>query len=72
MDYALNTRIFGSMYTQWNNEDEQVLLNYRLQIIPKIGTDFYLIVNQLWDTSTGKVIPIQTVVLGKLIWRFVL
>lgn len=39
-DYAVSPNVFGSFFSQWNTEDEQVILNYRLQIIPKIGLIF--------------------------------
>jgi hypothetical protein len=71
-DYAVNPNIFGSFFSQWNTEDEQVILNYRLQIIPKIGADFFFIVNQVYDTSERKMDLQKTVVIGKLIWRIVL
>lgn len=72
IDYAINPNVFGSFLTQWNNADKEINLNYRLQIIPKIGTDFYLIVNQLYDTSDSRWKLTQTVIIGKLIWRLVL
>ncbi|MDO1449602.1 DUF5916 domain-containing protein [Rhodocytophaga aerolata] len=72
IEYAISPNVFGSFFTQWNNEDEEVILNYRLQIIPKIGADFFFIVNQLYDTSGKQWKLAQTVVIGKLIWRFAL
>lgn len=71
-DYAVSPNVFGSFFSQWNTEDDEVILNYRLQIIPKIGADFFFIVNQVYDTSTSKMDLQKTVVIGKLIWRIVL
>ena len=68
LEYAMGPNAFGSVYGQWNNANEQFLLNYRLRLIPKIGTDFYLILNQdyrAWELE-------RTTLLGKLIWRFIL
>lgn len=70
--YALSPNVFGSLFSQWNNGDREVILNYRLHIIPKIGTDFFFIVNQLYDTSGQKWKLAQTLIIGKLIWRLVL
>lgn len=70
--YAVTPNVFGSFFSQWNTEDEEVILNYRLQIIPKIGADFFFIVNQVYDTSARKMDLQKTVVIGKLIWRIVL
>lgn len=72
MNYALSPNVFGSFFTQWNNEDEEIILNYRLQLIPKIGADFYFIVNQVYSTVDDNIRLDKTVILGKLIWRFVL
>jgi Domain of unknown function (DUF5916) len=69
IEYAVNPNVFGSLFGQWNNSSHALNFNYRLQIIPKIGTDFYLIVNQLYDAQ-GSLKHMRTTVLGKLIWRF--
>lgn len=72
LEYALSPNVFGAFLTQWNNEDQEMNINYRLQLIPKVGTDFYFIVNQLLDTSAGRWKLSYTVVQGKLIWRLIL
>jgi hypothetical protein len=69
--YAINPNLFGSLLSQWNSSQNEFNLNFRLQFIPKIGTDFFLIVNQVYDTQTGALDPKRSTVLGKLIWRFV-
>lgn len=69
--YALHPNLFGSLLSQWNSAQNEFNLNFRLQFIPRIGTDFFLIVNQVYDTTTGKADPTRGTILGKLIWRFV-
>lgn len=71
IEYALNPNVFGSMLTQWNSAQDEFNLNFRLQIIPKIGTDFFLIINQIYDTTSGTWISERGTILGKLIWRFI-
>lgn len=71
-EYALNPNLFGSVLTQWNSSQQEMNFNFRLQFIPKIGADFFLIVNQIYDTNDGKWDPERGTILGKLIWRFVL
>jgi hypothetical protein len=71
IEYAISPNVFGSLLTQWNSSDDEFNLNFRLQLIPKIGTDFFLIVNQIWDTETGNFDAERGTILGKLIWRFV-
>jgi hypothetical protein len=72
LEYAVNPMVFGSVLSQWNSAADEFSMNFRLQIIPKVGTDFYFIVNQIYDTSSGTFNHIRTTVLGKLVWRFML
>jgi len=46
VDYAFNPKLQTSIFAQWNNKDENVLVNYRVNWIPKIGSYFYFVVNQ--------------------------
>jgi len=41
-DFAINPDLFGSLYGQWNNEDNVILFNFRVNWIPTPGTNFYL------------------------------
>ena len=70
--YAYNPKLNSSLYAQWNNENEEVLLNFRVNWIPKIGSDFYFVINQVIDTDNGAFRLLETTVLAKLIWRFAL
>lgn len=70
IEYAVTPDIFGSLLGQWNSAQEELNFNFRLQVIPKIGTDFFLIVNQIYDTKQAKLDPERGTILGKLIWRF--
>lgn len=49
--YAFSTMLNTSLFAQWNNEDQQVNVNFRLHWIPKIGSDIFLVVNELADSS---------------------
>jgi len=69
IDYSFNPKLQTSAFAQWNNEDENMLINYRVNWIPKIGSYFYFVINQEWDLSNG-IKHKRTTVLGKLIWRF--
>lgn len=71
-EYALNPNTFGSLLAQWNTAEEILNFNFRLRVIPRIGTDFFLIVNQLYHTDGRQPEHRRTTVLGKLIWRFML
>ncbi len=71
IDYAFNPKLQTSMFAQWNNENENILLNYRINWIPKVGSYFYFVINQELSTET-KIKLERTTILGKLIWRFAL
>ncbi len=70
--YAYNPKLNSSVFGQYNNEDEEILLNFRVNWIPKIGSDFYFVINQLIDTSNSHFTLMETTILAKLIWRFAL
>ncbi|HBH06444.1 MAG TPA: hypothetical protein DDX92_07560 [Flavobacteriales bacterium] len=70
--YAFHPHAFGSLLGQWNSAQQELNINFRLQLIPKIGTDFFLIFNQIVDTQTGDFISERSTLLAKLVWRFVL
>lgn len=72
LSYAVNPDLFGSLFAQWNNEDKEALLNFRVNWIPTPGTDFYFVVNQAIETEGGGWQLVNTTVLTKFIWRFVL
>ncbi|MFK5879587.1 MAG: DUF5916 domain-containing protein [Flavobacteriaceae bacterium] len=67
--YAYNPKLETSIYAQWNNENENLLVNYRINWIPKIGSFFYFVINQEYDTNSGFKLE-RTTILAKLIWRF--
>ena len=71
-EYAFNTKLYTTFFGQWNNEDKEILFNFRVNWIPVIGSDFYLAVNQLYDTADGGFRLENTTILSKLIWRFVM
>ena len=72
LEYAFTPNLFGLIFTQWSNTSDLMILNFRLQWIPIIGADFFFIVNHVVNTSEADWTPIQTAVVGKLIWRFVI
>ncbi len=72
VNLAISPDLFGSVYGQWNNEDDEVLLNFRVNWIPEPGTNFYFVVNQSFDTMDSGWRSTNTTVLTKIVWRFVL
>ena len=72
VDFAVNPDLFGAVFAQWNNEEQEMLMNFRVNWIPKPGTNFYFVVNQGYDTQNHKFDAKYTTIQVKLIWRFVL
>ncbi len=68
--YAFNPKLNTSLYGQWNNEDEEILFNFRVNWIPQIGSDFYLAINETIDTSGSTLKFVDFAILAKLVWRF--
>ncbi len=70
IEYALTPDLFGLFFGQWNDEDQEVSINFRLNWIPKPGTGVYLVLNQSYDTVGTRMQMTNTMVLSKFIWRF--
>ncbi|MDX2129303.1 MAG: DUF5916 domain-containing protein [Chloroherpetonaceae bacterium] len=70
-EFSMSPKFFGGLFAQWNDNDNQALLNFRLTWIPTIGTDFFFVFTQSFNTD-------QTIrsngvsVLAKLVWRFII
>jgi len=70
VEYSFNPKLYTSIYGQWNNEDDEILINYRVNWIPKIGSFFYFVINQSFSTFNSNLKLKSTTILGKLIWLF--
>lgn len=70
IEYSFNTKMNTSLFGQWNNEDNEIVLNYRFNWLPKIGSDFYFVINQVLSTDNNILTIIKTTILTKFIWRF--
>lgn len=49
--YDFSTGLYTSIFGQWNNELDELNVNYRLNWKPKIGSDLFIVINQLFDTG---------------------
>jgi len=52
-----------------HHPDDEVILNFRLNWIPRPGSDLFLVINQQAETWESRWNPTQTTVLTKLVWR---
>lgn len=65
--YNFSTKISSSLFAQWNNEINEINLNYRFNWKPKIGSDVYLVLNKVLS-SNSKITSKDFVIIAKLIW----
>ena len=68
VSYSFNPKLFSNIYAQWNNEENLVVLNYRVNWIPKIGSNVYFVINQLVSTEGGKFRNTDLAILAKFVW----
>jgi hypothetical protein len=69
MDFAISPDLFGAVAGQWNNEDDEIILNVRLVWIPFPGSDVYLVFNQLAERAGSRWHGTRSTVVSKVVWR---
>ncbi len=69
METNISTRVNAGTLLQWNNEEEIANINFRLHIIPQIGSDIYLVYNHLWDTERDFKTDFNAAI-AKVAWLF--
>jgi hypothetical protein len=72
IDFAVSPRLFGAFAGQWNSEDDEAIVNFRLNWIPRPGSDLYLVVNESADTGDRFWVPTRTTLVSKIVWRIAL
>jgi hypothetical protein len=71
LNFSVNPRLYGSVFGQWNNDDDEVLFNFRVTWIPKPGAVLYFVFNQFGDTLDPHAWRMnKTVAMIKFVWYF--
>ena len=71
LNLSLNPRLYGSVFGQWNNDDDEILFNFRVTWIPKPGAYLYFVLNQFGDTLDPRRWRMNTTVaMVKFVWYF--
>jgi hypothetical protein len=71
MNFSLTPRLYGSVFGQWNNDDDEILFNFRVTWIPKPGAYLYFVFNQFGDTLDPRGWRMnRTVAMIKFVWYF--
>lgn len=71
LSYDFSTMVFSSVFAQWNNELNEININYRFNWQPNVGSNFYLVVNHLLSTG-GALRTKDITVLTKIVWQIIL
>ena len=69
LEYSFNPKLYTSLYSQWSNIYERLVINFRVNWIPVVGSDFYLVVNQIVSTANSTMSLENSSVLVKYIYR---
>ncbi|MGB9665320.1 MAG: DUF5916 domain-containing protein [Ignavibacteria bacterium] len=69
--YDFSTMTYSSIFAQWNNELKEININYRFIWQPKIGSNFYIVINHLLSTEE-KIKTKDFALLTKFVWLIVL
>lgn len=67
--YDFSTMTYSSIFAQWNNDLNELNINYRFRWQPKIGSNLYLVLNHLISTEE-KLRTKDIVILTKINWFF--
>jgi hypothetical protein len=72
MNVSLTPKLFGAIFAQWNNDENEILFNFRVTWIPKPGASLYFVLNQFGDTLDphGNWRLNKTVAMIKFVWYF--
>lgn len=70
INYGFSPMLNSSLLGQWNNEDKEINLNFRVHWIPKIGSDVYLVFNQSFSTAAN-IRPTRTAIGVKISYLFI-
>ncbi|MFA7229588.1 MAG: DUF5916 domain-containing protein [Melioribacteraceae bacterium] len=71
LTYSFSTKVASSIFTQWNNEDNEVNINFRINWKPKVGSDFYLVINHLLSTE-NRLRSKDFAILAKFVWMIII
>ncbi len=63
-------RLTSRLFVQWNNEDNELNFNFRLRWIPRLGSDVYLVYNEIQETDVPGFRSQNRVLMAKFIYWF--
>ena len=64
--YSFSTRLFAKLFAQWNSADDVASANFLLNYIYRPGSDFYFVINQVYDENGGAIGLSESTFVGKM------
>ena len=71
VSYSFSTMLYTKLFTQWSSDGDEVSANFLINYIYRPGSDFYLVVNQTYDTEGGGIDLRDWTILGKITYWWV-
>lgn len=69
VDFSLSPKLSSSLYAQYSDLLNEVLINFRINWIPVVGSDVYLVINQSINRNRPNWTLANTTILSKFVWR---
>ena len=66
VSYSFSTRFFTKLFAQWNNDSDVISTNFLLNYIYRPGSDFFLVFNQIYDSSGSRTELEESTFVGKM------
>ena len=66
MSYSFSTTLFTKLFAQWSSDGDAVSANLLINYIYRPGSDFYLVVNQTYDTEGEGINLRDWTIIGKI------
>jgi hypothetical protein len=66
VSYSFSTTLYTKLFTQWSSDGDAVSANLLINYIYRPGSDFYLVVNQTYDTEGEGINLRDWTIIGKI------
>ncbi len=69
VDFSINPKLSSSLYAQYSDFFKEILINFRINWIPVVGSDVYFVINQSISPNNKNWSIENTTILSKFVWR---
>ena len=71
VSYSFSTALYTKLFAQWSSDSDVVSANFLINYIYRPGSDFYLVVNQTYDTEGEGIDLRDWTIIGKITYWWV-